>query len=141
MTCPTPASHSYYSSWRRRTSIFRGAFKALSAEPFLDATATAAPVAWAWPLCQAPIMADGLKYTGGALARVAELRRDEAWLEARLAAAETRLVPVWRGHNLVAGSANGKGRPSAVSVSGDAAAAAVAASAASATTGGTSNPK
>ena len=72
-------------------------------------------------------MADGLKYTGVALARVAELRRDEAWLEARLAAAETRLVPVWRGHNLVAGSANGEGRPSAVSVSGDAATAAVAA--------------
>ena len=72
-------------------------------------------------------MDDDLKYTGVALARVAELRRDDAWLEARLTAAETHFVPIWRGHNLVAGFAEGQGRPSAVNVSGDAAIATVAA--------------
>jgi len=40
-------------------------------------------------------------YAGLELERWSERRRDESWLAARLAARETRIVPVWRTKNLV----------------------------------------
>ncbi len=40
-------------------------------------------------------------YAGAGLDRVDKLRRDEAWIEARLADPGTRFLPVWRGRNLV----------------------------------------
>jgi NAD+ diphosphatase len=45
-------------------------------------------------------------YAGAALDRLAQLRRDAAWIAARLADPATRILPIWRAHNLViAGSA------------------------------------
>jgi NAD+ diphosphatase len=43
-------------------------------------------------------------YAGG-LDRASHLRKDAAWIAARLADASSRVVPVWRGLNLVAGAA------------------------------------
>ena len=40
-------------------------------------------------------------YAGGQLDRSSPLRKDEAWLAARLAAASSRLLPVWRSLTLV----------------------------------------
>jgi NAD+ diphosphatase len=40
-------------------------------------------------------------YAGAALDRLAQLRRDAAWIAARLADPTTRILPVWRTHNLV----------------------------------------
>lgn len=40
-------------------------------------------------------------YASGGLERVAERRRDEAWLAAQLIDPRTRFVPVWRAQNLV----------------------------------------
>jgi len=39
-------------------------------------------------------------YAGGGLDRAGALRTDKDWLAARLADPRTRLVPMWRGHNL-----------------------------------------
>jgi NAD+ diphosphatase len=45
-------------------------------------------------------------YAGAAVDRLSQLRRDAEWIAARLADPTTRLLPVWRTHNLViAGSA------------------------------------
>jgi len=41
-------------------------------------------------------------YAGAGLDRVDKLRRDDAWIRARLADPATRFLPVWRGRNLVA---------------------------------------
>ncbi|GAB5468757.1 MAG: NAD(+) diphosphatase [Rhodospirillales bacterium] len=41
-------------------------------------------------------------YAGAGLDRVDKLRRDQAWIEARLRDPETRFLPVWQGRNLVA---------------------------------------
>lgn len=46
-------------------------------------------------------MGKNLKYSGVGLDRVNALRRDEAWVKDRLGAPGTRVVPVWRGRNLV----------------------------------------
>ncbi len=46
-------------------------------------------------------MGDPLFYTGTGLDRATELRRDDAWLARRLSHRETRIIPVWRGHNLI----------------------------------------
>ncbi len=48
-------------------------------------------------------------YTGG-LDRAAHLRKDEAWLAARLVHESSRFVPVWRGQNLIASSAGAEPR-------------------------------
>jgi NAD+ diphosphatase len=47
-------------------------------------------------------------YASGGLHRVAERRRDEAWLAAQLIDARTRFVPVWRAQNLVANAPGGE---------------------------------
>lgn len=47
-------------------------------------------------------MTPDLVYAGVALDRAQRLRRDTAWLEARLADPESRIVPVWRERNLIA---------------------------------------
>jgi len=49
-------------------------------------------------------------YAGAGLDRVAHLRKDEAWLAESLADPRSRLVPVWRARNLVAGY-SGDGEP------------------------------
>ena len=46
---------------------------------------------------------DSAHYSGTAFDRAGERRRDDAWIAARLADPETRLVPVWRGRSLVRG--------------------------------------
>ena len=46
-------------------------------------------------------MPDQVTYTGGALDRAALLRQDDAWINARLGDNTTRLLPVWRGRNLI----------------------------------------
>ncbi|MGE0120851.1 MAG: NAD(+) diphosphatase [Dongiaceae bacterium] len=49
-------------------------------------------------------------YAGAALDRLAQLRRDAAWIAERLADPTTRILPVWRAHNLVIpGSSPGTG--------------------------------
>ena len=40
-------------------------------------------------------------YASGGIDRVSHLRRDEAWLRARLDDSATRVVPVWRSHSLM----------------------------------------
>lgn len=42
-------------------------------------------------------------YAGGMLDRVSALRKDQSWIDARRAAAETRIVPVWRAQNFMFG--------------------------------------
>jgi NAD+ diphosphatase len=42
-------------------------------------------------------------YAGGMLDRVSALRKDQSWIDARRAAAETRVVPIWRAQNFVLG--------------------------------------
>lgn len=49
-------------------------------------------------------------YTGAGLDRATHLRKDEAWLAESLADPRSRLVPVWRARNLVAGY-SGDGEP------------------------------
>ena len=60
-------------------------------------------------------------YAGCALDRAAERRRDEAWIADRLADPTTRILPVWRGQNLVLGggspAASALAAPVAASVS------------------------
>ena len=46
-------------------------------------------------------MAKYLNYTGLTLDRAANLRRDEAWVAKHLDHKDTRILPVWRGRNLV----------------------------------------
>ena len=46
-------------------------------------------------------MIDSLSYTGNGLDRAATLRRDSVWLATRLVADDTRVMPIWRGNNLV----------------------------------------
>jgi NAD+ diphosphatase len=46
-------------------------------------------------------MTDIAHYSGTAFERAGERRRDQAWIAARLADPETRLVPVWRGRSLI----------------------------------------
>jgi NAD+ diphosphatase len=46
-------------------------------------------------------------YAAGGLDRVGHLRKDPAWLAARLADASTRFVPVWRALNLVQDTVDG----------------------------------
>jgi NAD+ diphosphatase len=48
-------------------------------------------------------------YTGG-LDRASHLRKDPRWLAERLAHPSSRVAPVWRGHNLVAGHDGGAPR-------------------------------
>src|SRR5215469_11622605 len=50
-------------------------------------------------------------YAGG-LDRVSHLRKDEAWLAERLHDETSRIVPVWRGQNLIA--RDGEAEPRAV---------------------------
>jgi NAD+ diphosphatase len=57
-------------------------------------------------------MARTLIYTGVALDRAAIVRRDEAWISARLADPGARIVPVWRDRNLIGG--DGDGAPAAM---------------------------
>ncbi len=63
-------------------------------------------------------MAHGLKYTGNGLDRASAERRDPAWVAARLAAADTRIVPVWRSRNLIAGLDDDPAAPRATFVDG-----------------------
>ncbi len=46
-------------------------------------------------------MAGSLNYTGVALDRASEMRRDEAWVAERLADETSRIVPLWRDRSLV----------------------------------------
>ena len=46
-------------------------------------------------------MAGSLNYTGVALDRASEMRRDEAWVAERLAEETSRIVPLWRNRSLV----------------------------------------
>ena len=46
-------------------------------------------------------MAGSLNYTGVALDRASEMRRDEAWVAERLADETSRIVPLWRSRSLV----------------------------------------
>lgn len=65
-----------------------------------------------------------LLYTAGPLDRATHLREDAAWLAARLADAESRIVPIWRGRALI-----GNGEPPVVgTLAGTAAGAVLAAS-------------
>ncbi|UEM20289.1 NAD(+) diphosphatase [Skermanella mucosa] len=45
-------------------------------------------------------------YAGGVLDRVSAQRKDQSWIDAMFAAAETRIVPIWRAQNFVAGGAD-----------------------------------
>ncbi len=45
--------------------------------------------------------AQGNFYSGVGLDRAEQLRRDDAWLDARLSDSTTRFVPVWRNRNLI----------------------------------------
>jgi len=47
-------------------------------------------------------MPNDIVYTGAGLDRAGHLRRDDAWVEARLRDSATRIVPVWRARNLIA---------------------------------------
>ena len=42
-------------------------------------------------------------YAGGMLDRVSALRKDQSWIDAQRAAAETRIVPIWRAQNFMLG--------------------------------------
>lgn len=53
-------------------------------------------------------------YAGSGLDRVTHLRADEAWLSARLADPRSRLVPVWRAHNLFRAPAGPEAAPAPV---------------------------
>ena len=46
-------------------------------------------------------MADNLSYSGAGLDRATAFRRDETWVAGLLADPQTRIVPVWRGSNLI----------------------------------------
>ena len=59
-------------------------------------------------------------YSSSPLDRIATRREDSAWIEERLAQADTLFVPVWRNRNLVRGME--EGTPEAVFISGEAAA-------------------
>jgi len=59
-------------------------------------------------------------YSSSPLDRIATRREDSAWIEERLAQADTLFVPVWRNRNLVRGMEEGS--PEAVFISGEAAA-------------------
>lgn len=59
-------------------------------------------------------LARRLCYSGMPLDRADVLRKDTAWLTARLAQPESRIVPVWRDRNLIAGLDGGTGTPLAV---------------------------
>jgi NAD+ diphosphatase len=47
-------------------------------------------------------MPNDIVYTGAGLDRAGHLRRDDAWVEARLKDPATRIVPVWHARNLIA---------------------------------------
>jgi NAD+ diphosphatase len=47
------------------------------------------------------LMPNDIVYTGAGLDRAGQLRRDDAWIAARLMDPTTRLVPVWRARNLI----------------------------------------
>ena len=64
-------------------------------------------------------MAKYLNYSGLTLDRAANLRRDEAWVAKHLAGADTFILPVWRGRNLVRVHKNGSRPPEAVFPAGD----------------------
>ncbi len=53
------------------------------------------------PLCQACRMVENLSYTAVGLDRAAHLRRDEAWIDARLTDPTTRVAPLWQSLNLI----------------------------------------
>ncbi len=59
-------------------------------------------------------MPNPLFYTGTGLDRATEQRRDDAWLAERLHHRETRIIPVWRGHNLILPGA----APGAITITG-----------------------
>jgi len=46
-------------------------------------------------------MTDMTHYSGQAIERAGERRRDEGWIARQLGSADTRLVPVWRGESLL----------------------------------------
>lgn len=50
-------------------------------------------------------------YAGSGLDRVTQRRADEAWLSARLADPRSRLVPIWRAHNLFRARAGPEATP------------------------------
>ncbi|NQU59572.1 MAG: NAD(+) diphosphatase [Rhodospirillales bacterium] len=56
-------------------------------------------------------MADNLSYSGAGLDRVTALRRDDAWMAAKLADAQTRVVPVWQGRCLIEQKPDGAPEP------------------------------
>jgi len=77
-------------------------------------------------LCQVPPMIDRLTYTHAGnppgFDRMAAVRDDEAWISARLHGRTSRVVPVWRGMNLVLDGEGGDGgdrQPCAVMLTGD----------------------
>jgi NAD+ diphosphatase len=53
--------------------------------------------------CQRDVMSDLEHYSGQAFERVGEKRRDGGWIAGQLAAADTRIVPVWQGRSLLNG--------------------------------------
>jgi len=55
-----------------------------------------------------------LRYAGGDLDRAGVHRKDADWVVAQLARTDTRLVPVWRNRNLIAGMQAGSSSPNAV---------------------------
>ena len=63
-------------------------------------------------------MAKPLNYSGLTLDRAAAQRRDEAWVEKHLAHRDSRVLPVWRGRNLVRLDDTGTGAPEAVFLTG-----------------------
>ncbi len=60
-------------------------------------------------------MSNSMFYSGTGLDRAAALRRDEDWISRQLHDRSSRIVPVWRGHNLILGG----DAPSALTLTGD----------------------
>ena len=63
-----------------------------------------------------------LTYTGGALDRAGDLRKDPAWIAERLARPDTRILPVWRDLPLTEGARHSPEGPAPATVAGTAAA-------------------
>ena len=61
-------------------------------------------------------LTERLCYAGGRLERADERRKDPAWLAARLAEPESRVVPLWRDRNLIVGLDREPAVPSAVTL-------------------------
>jgi len=67
------------------------------------------------PMCQFSAMGISMFYSGTGLDRAAAQRRDEEWIARQLHDRSSRIVPVWRGHNLILAGSN----PSALTLTGD----------------------